>query len=217
MEIDYHWDGDPDSKQKEIVDLLRSKLLPEVKRRFGYDGTVSPATGPDAASAMVKTVVTAFYRTGDKPDRIEIPVELTSIPCLDRPVVRTAAGTVYLTASDADMIESKVIALFNRVFVEERDILDLFLFQDSFMADSAQRLRMKLAKLHVGPAAMADRYAEMLSNRVAHARALDEIINDQVDAAIADNLKTAGGGSMVLDTVLALLKDRLRLPGRAGS
>lgn len=212
LDIDYHWDGSLDGKQMEIVDLLRSKLLPEVKRRFGYEGTVYQATGPDADSAFVRTVMAAFCRTGEAPDRIELPVEITNIPCLDAPVVRTVSGTVYLTTSDADMIESKVIALFNRVFLEERDILDLFLFQDSFVADSANRLRTKFVILQFSPAAVSDRCVRLLTNRVVHVRAIDEIIDDQVDVAVAANLKAAGGGNMIFDAVVALLADKLEIP-----
>ena len=164
LDIDYHWDGDLESKQHEIIDVLRAKLLPEVKRRFVYDGEVRQATGPDA-----------------------------------------------------DMIESKVIALFNRVFLEERDLVDLFLFQDNFIGDSAQRLRTKFAGLHVSPSSVTDRFASLLANRVVHVRAIDEIIEDQIDAAVAANLKAAGGGGMVFDTVAALLRDRLRIGSEIGS
>jgi hypothetical protein len=211
LDIDYHWDGDLDSKQTELVDLLRSRLVPEVKRRFEYDGTVSKATGPEADSPFVKTVTVAFYRIGGPGDRIELPVEVTSIPCLDAPVVRTAAGTVYLTASDADMIESKILALLDRVFVEERDILDLFLFQDNFIGDSAQRLRTKLSRRHILPASVTERYARLLKNRAVHVRAIDQIIEDQIDAAVAANLKTSGGGAMVFGAVAALLLEKLKL------
>ena len=44
-DIDYHWEGDLQRKQVEIVDVLRSRLLPEVKRQFGYDGDVRPGCG----------------------------------------------------------------------------------------------------------------------------------------------------------------------------
>jgi predicted nucleotidyltransferase component of viral defense system len=216
LDIDYHWDGDLDGKQTEIVDLLRAKLLPDVKRRMGYDGDVGKATGPDADSPSVKTAVMALCRAGETQARIEIPVEITSIPCMDSPVVRTVAGTVYLTASDADMIESKVIALFNRAFVEERDIVDLFLFQDQFVADSAERLKTKLAGLHVSPESVADRCARLLTNRAVHVRTINEIIEDQIDAAVAANLKASGGGGMVFDAVIAMLKETLRIAREAG-
>jgi len=80
---------------------------------------------------------------------------------MDLPVVSTVAGTVYLTASDADMIEGKVIALLNRTFVEGRDIIDLFLFHDQLVADAAERLKAKFGSLHISPAAVADRYCSL--------------------------------------------------------
>jgi len=88
LDIDYHWDGDLESKLTEIMEFLRAKILPEVKRRFGFDGDVRKATGPDADSPCVKTVAMAFYRTGEAGERIELPVKITNIPCLDAPVVR---------------------------------------------------------------------------------------------------------------------------------
>jgi predicted nucleotidyltransferase component of viral defense system len=212
LDIDYHWDGDMDGKQRELVDLLRMKLLPEVRRRFGYEGTVGQGNGPDADSPFVRTVLAALYRTGESPDRIELPVEITCIPCLDSPVVRTVSGTVYLTTSDADMIESKVIALINRLYLEARDILDLFLFQDNFAADSAGRLRTKFAMLQISPAAVVERSARLLKNRVVYTRAIDAIIDDQVDAAVAANLRASGGGAMIFDAVVNLLVDKLGIP-----
>ena len=217
LDIDYHWDGDLESKQTEIMDLLRAKLLPEVKRRFGFDGDVQKATGPDADSPCVKTVTAAFYRTGEAEERIELPVEITSIPCMDSPVVRTVAGIVYLTASDADMIESKVLALFNRIFLAERDIVDIFLFQDSFARDSSQRLKAKFAGLHISPESVSGRYSRLLAKRAVHVRAVEEIIANQIDAAVAANLKASGGGEMIFDTVVAMLRDKLRIVGKAGS
>lgn len=208
LDIDYHWDGDLDSKQTEIMHLLRSKLLPEVKRRFNYDGEVRQGSGPEADSPFMKSITVVLFRAGE---RIEFPVELTRIPCLDAPVVRTAAGIVYLTTSDADMIESKVVALFNRLFLAERDIVDLFLFQDAFRVDSAQRLREKFATLHINPESVRDRFARLSTNRAVHARAIDAIIDEQIDAAVAANLKAAGGGGMIFDIVIAILHDKLKL------
>src|SRR5450759_747355 len=112
-DIDYHWEGDLASKQADIIELLRKKLLPEVKTRFGYDGAIHPATGPEADSPAACVIDMAFYHLGMAGHRIEVPVEITRIQCSDPPVVRTVGGTVFLTASDVDMIESKVVALFN--------------------------------------------------------------------------------------------------------
>jgi hypothetical protein len=210
VDIDYHSDGDLERKQEEIADLLTKRLLPEVRKRFGYDGQARKATGPEADSPFVKTVAVAFDRTGEHPDRIEVPVEITSIPCADAPVVRTMAGTVYLTASDADMAESKVVAIFNRPFVEVRDIIDLFLFQNQFTDASAQRLQVKFAKLGIGPQSVATRIHKLVENREPHVRALGALIKDQIDTAAAANLEAAGGGGMIFDAVVALLNGQLK-------
>jgi hypothetical protein len=216
-DIDYHSDGDLERKQEEVSDLLTKHLLPEVRKRFGYDGKAWKTTGPEADSPFVKTVAVAFYRTGDYPHRIEIPVEITSIPCSDNPIVRTMAGTVYLTASDADMAESKVVALFNRPFVEVRDIIDLFLFQDQFTGASAQRLEAKFAKLGITPQSVTARMDKLVKNREPHIRALNVLIEDQIDAAAAANLKAAGGGGMIFDAVVALLNGPLNTVRREPS
>lgn len=211
VDIDYHWDGDLEKKQEEILELLAKRLLPEVRKRDGLDGHVHKATGPDADSPFVKTVEVALYRTGEDPVRIEVPVEITSIPCADPPVVRTVAGTVYLTASDMDMAEGKVLALFCRTLVQERDIVDLFLFQDQFAGSAEQRLVVKFAKLGILPEAVSERFQALVRNRASHVRAIDAIIVDQIDPAEAANLAAAGGGAMIFDAVIALLKDRLQL------
>ena len=104
-----------------------------------------------------------------------------------------------------------------RLFLEERDILDLFLFQDTFVADSAKRLRTKFDKMKITPESVADRCERLFRNRAVHVRALNEIISNQVDAAVAVNLKTAGGGALILDTVVALLADKLGISKGGGS
>ena len=144
IDIDYHWEGDLQRKQMEIVDLLRSKLLPEVKRELGYDGDIRPAAGPEAESPAVRIVEMAFYRVQDPGSRIEIPIEITSVARHDAPMVKTIAGTVFLTVSDGDMIESKILACLNRPFFQVRDILDIFLFQDTLPPDAPVRLSKKL-------------------------------------------------------------------------
>ena len=102
IDLDYHWEGDLDRKQAEITEVLRQRLLPEVQRRTGYDGTIRPARGPDAESPAVRIVEMAFYRASEPGSRIEIPLEITRIPRFDPPVVRTVTGAVFLTVSDAE-------------------------------------------------------------------------------------------------------------------
>lgn len=215
-DLDYHWGGDLEQKQEQIVELLERRVVPEVRRRFGYDGHARKAVGPEADSPFVKTVELAFYRTGESPERAGVPVEITSIPCADPPVVRTVAGTVYLTVSDADAIEGKILALLCRIFVQQRDIVDIFLFQDQARADSPGRLRAKLALLGVAPEVAAEKLVALMANRAHHARAIDVIIEDQIDGATAANLKTAGGGGMIFDAVVGTVDGLLKTvdPGR---
>jgi hypothetical protein len=54
VDIDYHWEGDLEQKQAETVEVLRKKLLPEVKRQFAYDGDVRMASDPAAESPAVR-------------------------------------------------------------------------------------------------------------------------------------------------------------------
>jgi hypothetical protein len=206
-DIDYHWEGDLECKQSEIVDLLQDKLLPEVRRQFGYDGDVRPAAGPDAESPAVRVVEMAFYRREQPGSRVEVPIEITSIARLDPPIVRTKAGTVFLTVSDADMIESKVLALLNRRFVRVRDALDLFLFQDALRVDAPQRLSLKLKEYHIAPAEAAERLDNFQANRVVHVREMERLLAEQVAPAVAANLRTAGGGAMIWDSVMQIVGD----------
>jgi len=202
MDVDYHWDGDLEAKQQEVIEALQARLLPEVQARYGYDGAVGAAKGPDAESISVKTVRVALRPKGTTGHVISIPVEITRIECLDPPIVRTVKGTVCLTASDADMVESKVISLLNRVHVQAQDIVDLFLFQDAFLPDSPQRLGVKLSRMKISDAAVDRRLAHLQRYREMHARAIEGVIDEQIDASVAVNLKAAGGGATVLDAVL---------------
>ena len=211
VDIDYHWEGDGKSKRREIVTLLQGKLLPEVKTRFGYDGSVQAAAGLEVDSPFVRTVLMAFYR-GEVPGRrIEIPLEITSIPCADPPMVRTVAGTVYLTVSDADMVESKLVALFGRHYVQERDMLDVFLFRSSLRDDSAKRLRKKFARLGWEPGSAERRMEKIVSGRYRHVRALDALLEGQVEGSASAHIRAAGGGAMVFDEVVDLVR-ALRAP-----
>ena len=214
VDIDYHWDGDLEAKQAEIIDVLRKKLLPEVKRQFGYDGNIRPAIGPDAESPAVRIVAMSFYRPAVAGSRIEIPLEITSIPLADMPAVRTVAGTVFRTVSDADMIESKLLALLNRSFLRVRDILDVFLFQDSLLADSDRRLSEKLQMLSVSPQNAAKGLRRIEAQRIVHVREIERILEDQVDPPAADNLRDAGGGAMIWEAVMHRLEEVLGVEER---
>jgi hypothetical protein len=124
-------------------------------------------------------------------------VEITRIECVDPPAVRTADGVVYRTASDADMFESKVIAVAGRTFIEHRDLIDLYLFASHAATDSPARLHRKLDRLKISPAAVRRRLDDFAQSADRHAAAL----------------AAAGGGAAVLATVQTLLSGLLPAPG----
>jgi hypothetical protein len=210
-DIDYHWEGDLAKKQAELVEALGRLLLPEVKRQLAYDGDVRAARGPAADSPAVGVIEMAFYRLTEPGSRIEIPLEITHIPCLDPPLIRTVAGTVFLTVSDADMIESKILALVNRTFTQPRDVLDIFLFQDCLRLDAAERLSRKLAALLLSPADVGKRFDKLQQARAVHVREIARILETQVEPAVAANLRLAGGAAMIWDQTMRLLVDRLAI------
>lgn len=212
QDVDYHWAGDLGQKQAELITLFERRLIPDIKRRFGLDGDVRPAIGPDADSPSVRIVELAFWRLGTGYPRIEVPVEITRIVCLDPPIARTASGVVYRTVSDADLAESKVIALMNRHVIEHRDLCDLFLFPNHFAHDASDRLRRKFAILQIRQGVISARLADLRNNRTYHAKALGAVIGSQLDAAAAANISAAGGPAIVLDAVLSLL-DAMDLSG----
>ena len=211
LDIDYHWDGDLAAKQAEVVTLFRKKLLPLIRHRLGYDGKVCPATGPDADSPAVRTVELAVWQP-DKPGRITIPVDITRIPCADKPIARTVDGVVYLSASDADMVESKIVAMFARQYLQERDIVDVFLFQDKVVADVARRVSKKFSQLHLTRVHVSRALTKIAADRKFHVRNIEGLVKDQVDPQAATTLRRAGGAAMIFDEVMELLRVRLRLP-----
>jgi hypothetical protein len=205
-DVDYHWDGDLTEKQDELADLFKRRLLPEARRTLGYNGSAAPATGPHGDSTVVQVVNLAFWRPDDSESRIEIPVEITRIAKLDPVVQAVKHGTVYPTASAKDMVESKVIALLNRIFVSHRDFVDVFLFQGPLSDDSRGRLRRKFGALGIRDESVRKRMSDFSVYPDYHSRAIQAVIDDQLDQAAAENVNDAGGGRMILDAVLSLLE-----------
>ncbi|MBN1672619.1 MAG: hypothetical protein JXR37_16375 [Kiritimatiellae bacterium] len=206
LDVDYHWGGNLAGKQGELLRLFERRLIPEVRQRLEHEGSVRAATGPEADSPAVRIIDLAFWQHNVPHSRIEIPVEITKIVCLDPVEVRTADGIVYPTVSDADMIESKLIALLVRTFVQHRDLVDLFLFSNSLLPDVGKRLGHKLEVLGVSLQTVADRRRSLEQNRTRHARAIEQVVNEQVDADVAANIRAAGGGATILDAVLEVLE-----------
>jgi hypothetical protein len=202
VDIDYHWEGDLEAKQRELVGLSRRVILGRVRRELGYEGAASARTGPDADSPNARFVDLRFWKGNS---HIEIPLEVTRILCLDPPTIRTAGGTVHPTPSDADLIESKVIAVLNRIFLQHRDLVDLFLYGDKLRPDSPARLQQKLAKMQVGPETVARRLQDLQGNRDYHATAIQKVIDEQMDSTALQQMNAGGGGRAILDAALNLI------------
>ena len=200
--IDYHWGGDSDAKQQELLALCRRVILGQVRRELGYEGAVFVRTGPDTDSPNARFVDLRFWKGST---HIEIPLEVTQIVCLDPSIIRTAGGTVHPTPSDADLIESKVIAVLNRTFLQHRDLVDIFLYGDKLRPDSAARLKQKLARMELRPEVAAQRLRDLQENHEYHATAIQKVIDQQMDSTVAQQMNSGGGGRAVLDSALNLI------------
>lgn len=210
-DIDYHWTGDLEEKQKELIDSFRRGLLSEVSRLLGYSGRVDARTGPDADSPAVRVADLSFWKDDVPHSCIEIPVEVTRITCADPVEVRTVGGTIYATASEGDMIEGKVIAILGRITLMHRDIVDVFLFHDRFRSDSAERLKSKLRALRMSDNDIEKKMRDLQEHSDYHAKAIQEVIDTQLDPEASAQLNDSGGGGMVFDTVMSILNRYISL------
>ncbi len=206
-DIDYHWSGELAQKQTDMVAFLNRLVLPEVRRLMNYDGSASPHHGPDAESPAVRIIDLAFWRSGVPNSRIEIPIEITRILCADAVAIRTVGGTIYPTVSDADMIESKVLAVLNRTILRHRDLVDLFLFRDQLRSDSRQRIAAKMQALGIRSDQALKRLNDLHAHEDYHGRATQTVIDSQIDPPSAAQLNDAGGGQIVMASVLRLLDE----------
>lgn len=202
MDIDYHWGADLTTKQGELVSLCRRTLLGRARRELGYEGSVSARTGPDADSPNAKFIDLRFWK-GDL--HIEIPLELTQIIFLDPPIIRTVGGTVHPTISDLDLIESKVIAVLNRLFLQHRDLVDIFLYADKLSDDSPARLKQKLVRTQLSSESVWRRLKDLRDHQQYHATAIQKVIDEQIETTVAEQINAGGGGKAVLDSVLDVL------------
>jgi hypothetical protein len=208
-DIDYHWAGDLAAKQSELVAVFKRKLLPEVRRQLAYIGSVAPHAGPEGDSPLVRAVLLAFWKDGEASSRIELPVDIMRICCADDLVVKIMDGVAYPTASDQDMIESKIIAVFSRSFLQHRDLLDIFLFANHLTVWSPGRIDGKLTELGIDRGRMRKRLSDLVAGRGRHGRAISELIDTQVEPDTAANLVLGGGGEMVFDRVIEMLREQV--------
>jgi hypothetical protein len=124
---------------------------------------------------------------------------------LDPPTIRTAGGTVHATVSDADLIESRIIAVLNRLFLQHRDLMDVFLYADKLRPDSLGRIQKKLVKLKLPVETVARRLKDLRDNQQYHATAVQKVIDEQMETTVAQQMNAGGGGRTILDSVLSVL------------
>ena len=209
VDIDYHWGESLSEKQKEIVSLLEKKIVPELRQRFGYGAHAYPIEGPEAESAMVSMVDLAFYRLDTPGSKRIIRIDITHIDCIDRPTTRTKDGVIYLTATDQDMIKSKIISLLCRIHTQERDFLDNFLFESQISKDSPERIFQKLEKNHLDLTKAHSKLNQLLNDKQYHVKNLSELIESQLDVDVANQLNQAGGAVIVFDRVIKIVQEIL--------
>ena len=202
VDIDYHWAGDLDAKQRELLRLCRRVMLGQVRRELGYEVSASFRTGSDTNAPSARFIDLRFWKSET---RIEIPLEITRIICLDAPTIRTAGGTVHATPSEADLIESKVLAVLNRNLPQHRDLVDVFLYGDRLRPDSPARLKTKLARLQLESDAVTRRLRDLEEHREYHAHAIQKVIDEQMDPSVAQQIDAGGGGNAVLESALSLI------------
>jgi hypothetical protein len=191
-----------DANQLELLSLCRRTILSRFRRELGYKGSAFARTVPDADSPNTKFIDLRFWKADV---HVEIPLELTQIVCLDPPTIRTAGGTVHATPSDADLIESKIIAVLNRLFLQHRDLVDVFLYGDKLQADSPARIKQKLVKIQLPAETVMRRLKDLQDNQQYHATAIQKVIDEQMETTVAHQMNAGGGGKTVFDSVLSVL------------
>jgi hypothetical protein len=211
MDVDYHTEEDFEGKQKDLISLFKRELLPLVKDLYGYEGTVLEAYGPDAETDLVKTVMLSFFVKDFDYSRIEIPVDITRIEVFDEPEPRTINSDVCMTRSDCDIIESKVIALVSSVFVRDRDMVDIFLYESFLAKDSSARIAKKLANLSIDQATLSKRIQKLISLRKVRIDGVQRVIDEQLEKVSADTIADGGGATAVYERVMTILRDKVKL------
>jgi hypothetical protein len=208
VDIDYHCETDLEKKRQEVLNLCRRTVLGEVRRQLKHEGSANVLTGAAADSPNLRGIELRFWGGGSGP-AIEIPVELTRIERLDDRALRTADGILYATASDADLIESKLLAVLNRIHLEHRDLMDILLHADKLLPESPARLKEKLGNLQLSRDAISRRRKDLEEHPGYHVAVLQRIIDTQLDGPVAAQLNASGGGEAAFRQVMAAIRRNL--------
>jgi hypothetical protein len=66
-------------------------------------------------------------------------------------------------------------------------------------------LKRKFAKLHLRRATVTARVKDLQEHREYHAKAIQKVIDEQMETAVARQINAGGGGRTILDSALDLL------------
>jgi hypothetical protein len=196
IDIDYHCSGYSEKLKESLLSLFQRRLFPEVKRELRMECSVYDK------SELFITLELSFY---NQRARIEIPVDIVTIPCLDAPETRTVGGTIYLTASDADMVESKIIALMSRSFFQTRDMVDLYLFKSFLLPESMDRVQRKMSTIGLSKDHLHAVINDLQKNRAFHIRNLDKVIDERIDTNMRPHIRMNNGVDSILDFAVEIL------------
>jgi|WetSurMetagenome_2_1015567.scaffolds.fasta_scaffold68510_2 hypothetical protein len=197
IDIDYHCPGDLEKIKIPLLSLFQRRLFPEVKREIGMECSFLDK------SELFITLELSFY---NQRERIEIPVDIVTIPCSDAPETRTVGGTIYLTASDADMVESKIISLMSRSFFQTRDMVDLYLFKSFILPESMDRVQQKMITIGLTKEHADTLIKDLQKNRAFHVRNLDKVIDERIDKNMRPLIRMNNGVDSILDFAMETLR-----------
>ena len=201
-DLDFSCGDEPHIRQAEIVTLCREVILPLVRTRYGLSGSADAAAGPDANSPVCSTVDLAFWTDAPPYFRIDLPIDITTFPCLDTPEPHVIDGSICLAASDRDMIENKLLALFSRSVTAARDFVDLFLFGSGLHPVDPGRLLRKMATIGLSCGDAHAKLSGFLHARVEHCQKIERVCREQLEESTYRSLSKAGGVGTLFDSVL---------------
>ena len=79
--------------------------------------------------------------------------------------------------------------------------VDIFLFFNRLRPDSSSRLIAKCKTLGISETSIRERLDDFRNHQDYHARAVQEVVDTQLDAVPAAQIQDAGGGGIVMDEV----------------
>jgi hypothetical protein len=99
----------------------------------------------------------------------------------------------------------RIPLVLNRLFLQHRDLVDVFLYADKLQADSPTRLHQKLVQMQIPAETIMRRLKDLQDNQQYHATTIQKVIDEQMETTVGHQMNAGGGGKTVLDSVLSVL------------